>query len=266
MLVKTYFDAKYQLVTNINYFNALLEDEDYNTLSSIFDIENEFSQKLVSFEIEPGPETENDKILEYETFIKSIDSVRAQEISFDDFIENRDIHTGDLFIIRVEALQKDIFRDLETGLNTSFDNAYSIKKMEKRDSMIAIKKENLEAQIEEIKQLQKIYIDVLEEESQSTKASVNLGEGFPLQQEKTETKEYQLLNQEIKLRNELRVLEEQKIEENVFFDVISSFQLVGNKSTNIIDKYSLIFPLLMFALLSLFYFSKKIVRYVLNYE
>lgn len=266
MVVKTYFDSKYQLVTNINYFNALLADQDYTTLSDIFKVSKESAEKLVNFEIEAGPETENDRIVQYDRFIKSIDSIRAQEITYEEFIENRDIHSGDLFVIRVESFQKDIFTSLEHGLNTSFDNAYSSKKMEKRDSMLAIQKYNLEASIEEVKQLQKIYIDVLEEESQSTKASIALGEGFPLQQEKSETKEYQLLNQEIKLRDELRKLEEQKIEENVFFDVISGFQIIGNQTSEILKKYSLIFPAIAFILLVLVYFSRKIINFVLNYE
>lgn len=267
MLVKTYFDSKYQLVTNINYFNALLADKDYTTLSEIFKLENEESAaQLVNFEIEAGPETENDRIVQFDEFVKSIDSIRAQEITYDDFIENRDIHSGNFFIIRVESYQKDIFTSLEQGLNTSFDNAYSTKKMEKRDSMLAIQKQNLEASIEEVKQLQQIYISVLEEEAQSTKASIALGEGFPLQQEKSETKEYQLLNQEIKLRDELRKLEEQKIEENVFFDVISGFQLIGNQADDILKKYSLVFPAIAFILLVLVYFSRKTIKFVLNYE
>lgn len=266
MVVKTYFDSKYQLVTNINYFNALLADQNYNTLSSIFKIDEESASQLVNFEIEAGPETENDRIVQYDEFIKSIDSIRAQDITYDDFIENRDIHSGDLFVIRVESFQKDIFTSLEEGLNTSFDNAYSSKKMEKRDSMLVIQKQNLEASIEEVKQLQQIYISVLEEESQSTKASITIGEGFPLQQEKSETKEYQLLNQEIQLRNELRKLEEQKIEENVFFDVISGFQIIGNQTDDILKKYSLIFPTLAFILLIIVYFTRKTVKFVLNYE
>lgn len=266
MVVKTYFDSKYQLVNNISYFNALLADQNYTTLSNIFKIEEKSAAQLVTFEIEAGPETENDRIIQYDKFVKSIDSIRAQGVTYEDFIENRDIHSGDLFIIRVESLQKDIFTSLEEGLSTSFDNAYSIKKMEKRDSMLAIQKQNLEASIEEIKQLQKIYIDVLEEESQSTKASIALGEGFPLQQEKSETKEYQLLNQEIQLRDELRKLEEQKVEENVFFDVISGFQLIGNKTNSILKKYSLIFPAIAFILLVLVYFSRKTIKFVLNYE
>jgi hypothetical protein len=266
MVVKTYFDSKYQLVSNINYFNALLRDQNYNTISNIFKINEESASKLISFEIEAGPETENDRIIQYDNFIKSLDSIRGRDITYDDFIDNRDIHTGNLFVIRAKSFQKDIFTSLEEGLNNSFENAYSSKKMQKRDSMLEIQKENIKASIEEVKQLQKIYIDVLEEESQSTKASIALGEGFPLQQEKSETKEYQLLNQEIQLRNELRKLEEQKIEENVFFDVISGFQIIGNKTSELRKKYSLIFPILAFALLVIVYFSRKTVKFVLNYE
>lgn len=266
MVVKTYFDSKYQLVTNINYFNALLADQNYNSLSNIFKIQEEKASQLLSFEIEAGPETENDRIIQYDNFIKSLDSIKGRDITYDDFIENRDIHSGDLFVIRVESFEKDIFTSLEEGLNTSFDNAYSSKKMQKRDSMLEIQKENIKASIEEVKQLQKIYIDVLEEESQSTKASIALGDGFPLQQEKSETKEYQLLNQEIQLRNELRKLEEQKIEENVFFDVISGFQIIGNQTDDFLRRYSLIFPILAFALLVMVYFSRKTIKFVLNYE
>lgn len=266
MVVKTYFDSKYQLVSNVNYFNALLREKNYKTMSNIFDIDEKKASQLVSFEIEAGPETENDRIIQYDNFIKSLDSINGKDITYDDFIENRDIHTGDLFIIKAKSFEKDIFKSLEAGLNNSFENAYSSKKMQKRDSMLEIQKENIKASIEEVKQLQKIYIDVLEEESQSTKASIALGEGFPLQQEKSETKEYQLLNQEIQLRNELRKLEEQKIEENVFFDVISGFQIIGNQTNELRKRYSLIFPILAFALLVVVYFSRKTIKFVLNYE
>lgn len=266
MVVKTYFDSKYQLVTNVNYYNALLADKNYERLSEIFQVNPESAKELVGFSIEPGPETENDRILQYDRFVKSIDSIRALDITYEDFIENRDIHSGDLFIVKAESFKKDIFKSLEPGFKSSFNNAYSTKKMQKRDSMIAIQKKNIEASIAEVKELQKIYIDVLEEESQTTKASIAVGDGFPLKQEKSETKEYQLLNQEINLRNELRKLEEQKVEENVFFDVISGFQLIGNRTVDLIDRYSIIFPAIAFIFLILFYFTRRTIKFVLNYE
>ena len=110
--------------------------------------------------------------------------------------------------------KKDIFQNLVTGINKSFENLYSIEKMKKRDSMIVIKKQNSMASIRQIDSLKKVYIKVIEKEAEATTSSgnVTLGDGFPVVQEKMETKEFQLLNKEIELRNTLRVLEEEKLE------------------------------------------------------
>ena len=128
MLVRTYFDAKYQLASNIGYYNALLVDKDYEKMSEIFDIDEESVADIVVFDMSVGPETENDRIVEYDTFLKSIDSTRASEIIFEDFVENRDLYTGNVFEIRVESRKKNIFKSLESGINMSFENRYSSKK------------------------------------------------------------------------------------------------------------------------------------------
>lgn len=266
MLVRTYFGSKYQLATNLNYYNALIESEDYKTLSSIFEIDKDTVAHVMSFEMAIGPETENERIKEYDDFVKSIDSVRAQELSYDDFIENRDIYSGNLFEIRVESTKRDIFKSLETGINKSFENLYSIKKKQKRDSLIGLKKLNILSSIQQIDSLKKVYIKVIENESENTKANISFGEGFPLKQEKSETKEYQLLDKEIKLRDELRSLEEEKLEENEFFDVISSFQVVGNEVKFWYEKYSILFPLLGFLFLCGLFALNKFTSYVKNYE
>src|SRR5690606_4556923 len=267
MLVKPYFESKYQLITNINYFNALIENENYETLSTLFEIPEEEVQNIGEFDIQPGPETENDRILQYENFIKNVDSVRAQNISFEDFVENRSIYSSDFFEISVTALKKDIFPKLENGLNNSFTNIYSLKKMKKRDSLIAIQKTNILEQIAQVDSLQKIYIKVLEDESQSKPTEFSIGgEGFSLSKDKTNTKEYELLATEMKLRDQLKQLEEKKIEEDVFFDVISSFQDVGNRTSEWYQKYTLIFPAIAFVLLCVVYLSRKTVTYVTHYE
>jgi len=266
MLIRTYFDAKYQLATNISYYNALLVDEDYVTLSGIFDTPKDTIQSLVEFEIFPGPETENDRIVEYNEFIKSIDSVRAQELSFDEFIENRDIFSGSLFILKVYSTKKDLFKDLEKGIDSSFNNRYSEKKKKKRDDIIDIQKENISASIVQLDSLQTIYVDVLKKESEKASASIGLGDGFPLQQEKSTTKEFELINKEIALRERIRALDEQKVEESVYFDVISSFQEIGNREMKITEKYSILLPILGFLLLCFLYLASKTIKFAKKYE
>lgn len=267
MLVKPYFDSKYQLVNTIDYYNALLESEEYEALSNVFSLKEEEVKDIVNFEINSGPETENEKIIQYNDFLKSVDSVYASEITFDDFIENRSIYSGDLFEIKVSAFKKNIFKKLEDGLGKSFTNVYSEKKMKKRDSLISIQKENIMEQLRGVASLQNVYIKVLEEESKSSPTEVSIGgEGLTFNKDKTQTKEFELLNTENKLRNELKALDEQKVEEDVFFDVIASFQQVGNIDVKWYNRYLIIFPILAFGLLCFAYLTSKIVRFVKQYE
>ncbi len=266
MLVRTYFDAKYQLATNIKYYNALLGDKNYETLSNIFEVSVEEIAEIELFEMYKGPETENERIIQYDQFLKSIDSIRAQDISFDDFIENRDIYSGNLFEIRVESRKKDIFKSLEVGINKSFENVYSSQEMAKRDSTIALRKQIIESSLREIDSLLDFYKKIKENESETARANMDLGVDFPMTQQKSETKEFQLLDKKVKLNDDLRALEEQKIEENKLFDIISSFQVTGNVVSYWYEKYSLLFPIIAFMALCLAYILRKFAVYVKNYE
>jgi hypothetical protein len=265
-LVKPYFDSKYQLVSNIDYFNSLIEDESYNKLIEIFEIPEEEAKEIISFEIEAGPESENQKLKEYNNFLKTIDSTMAQDISYDEFLENRDIYASSSYKITVNSFKKDIFKSLETGLNSSFNNTYSEKKMKKRDSIIYIEKQNILSSLASVDSLQKVYIEVLKEESKSKSNTISLGEGFSLEPEKSKTKEYELLNKEIELKKELQALNKLSIEEDVLYDTIAEFQEIGYVSKSLLKKYSMVLPALAFLILCLIFLTNKIVKYVKSYE
>lgn len=266
MLVKPYFDSKFQLVTNINYYNALIGERDYKQLTDIFDINEDEAEEILEFEIKPGPENENDQLVQYDSFLKQLDSIRAQEVGFEEYLENRSIYSGDVFEINVKSFKKDIFRSLEKGLNSTFENTYSKKKMKKRDSLIYIAKERIKASLTKVDSLKQVHIRVLEEESKSQGGSYTSRDGLSFIQEKTQTKEFELLKEEMKLRQELSNLESQKVEEDVFFDTLSSFQDVGAKYSSLREKYSLIFPFLAFVFLTVIFLTRKLVAFVNSYE
>jgi hypothetical protein len=266
MLVKPYFESKYQLVTNIDYYNALITSDNQEELSRIFDIPKEDSEQILSFEIEVGPETENDLILQYDTFIKSIDSIRAQDIAYEDFVDNRDLFSSNLFMINVNSYKRDIFKSLAKGFESTFSNEYSQKLMTRRDSTISIKKQAYKKDLIKIDSLQRVYLRILEEESK--KGSVGIGiEGFlPLTQERSTTREYELFQNELRIRDSISVLDRLVIEENVYYDVLSQFSDVGSKSTDLTKKYSLLFPVLAFLTLILIFLGIKTVTFVKRYE
>lgn len=270
MLVQPNFDSKYDLIGKIGYYNALIASRDYKTLSEIFTLSEDDVKKINFFDIKPGPETENQKLVQYNKYLKSVDSslVIDQNINYENYIENRSIYSGNLFEITVQSLKKDIFPYLEDGLNKSFKNSYSKSKRDKRDTIIKYKRESLEKDMEEVKRLQKIYIDVIEDDTKSnTKPGIEIGKsGISLSSDKPETREFELLNREIAIRNQLRELDEEQIEENTFFDVISGFQAIGTPTSSFFDRYSIILPILTFLLLCMFYVARKVIIYVNNYE
>lgn len=269
MLVKPYFDSKYQLINSINYYNSLLEQADYATLSTIFTIPEEEAKSLMGFTVEPGPRSENENIKDYSNYIKSLDSTLTENnnISYEEYLENRNIFSNSLYNIKVYSNKKDVFAKLEDGLNSSFENKYSAREIKKRDSLIEIQKQSINNSIESLKELQNVYVNVLTEESKSGTNKISLGgEGFSIDQNKSNTREYELLNQEIKLKDQLRRLEEQKIEQDVIFDVVSSFQKTGEKEDNIYKKYKFIIPIVSLFLLVVIYLILSLVKFVKSYE
>ena len=268
MLVEPYFNSKYQLVNNIDYFNALISNNDYEALKDIFNVDDSVVDDISGFSIEPGPETENDRLLQYETFISKMDSVRAQAYPYEDFIENRSVYSGRYFLVKAYSPKSDIFKSLEAGVLSSFTNDYSDKEMRRRDTLIDIQRQNLQNQLKQVDSLKQIYIKVLQTESSSNKNGISLGTEFSLTGggDKQKTREYDLLREEQRIRNTLNQLEEKKIEEDVVFDVISSFQKVGNSSKNWKERYRFLFPILSFLLLMFYFVARKVINFTLEYE
>ena len=267
MLIRPYFDSQYQVVNNIKYYNTLISDKDYDMLSGIFRIAPDEVKKLVYFDIDYGPETKNEQIVQYDQFKKTLDSTTASKIEFDDFIKNRSIYSASIYEIEVLAKQKDIFAKLGEGFNNSLSNVYSEMKMQKRDSTIALQKENILEQIRQIDSLQAIYINVLNAESKNSKSEISFGsEGISMNKEKSNTKEFELLTQEIDLRNQLRALDQQKVENDALFDVISDFQKVGSVEKRLLYRFSLLLPALAFVIMCLIYLVMRAVKYVKSYE
>lgn len=267
MLVKPYFESKYQLITNINYYNALIKEKDFNQLKEVFDLELESAKKLVEFDVAIGPQSENDQILEYDMFLKSIDSTRAQEISFEDFINNRNIYSANVFEINVISKKKDIFRALESGLNKTFTNTYSSKKMQKRDSLIALEKASVLSSLKDADSLKQVYIKVLQDDANSqNQGTLTLKDGMSLVQERVKTKEFELLEKEITLKAKLNALDSQKVEEDVFFDTMSSFQDVGTKYKDPLKRYTILLPLLVLLVLTMVFLSVKTITFAKKYN
>ena len=155
---------------------------------------------------------------------------------------------------------------LEKGFSKTFENNYSKKNKTLRDSTIVIEKKKLLRDLKRVDSIQKIYLEVIKTESE--KESVILSNGdMTVSQEKTSTREYELLQEEMKIRNELTALDEKQINESDFYDVLSSFEDTGGiKKVSIYLRYPILFPLIAFGLMILTFVVYKTFYFIKEYE
>lgn len=265
MLVKTFFDSKFQLIDNIDYYNSLISNKNTEALQPIFEIEKEDLESIKSFDIEPGLETRNDLLKYYDLYIKEIDTSITSLISFNEFIKNRELVSGNLFGITVVSEKKDIFKNLEYGLRKSFANSHSIKVKQKRDSIFILQKESLLNQLDDLKKLKETYVNVLEQESKTPNLNLNYGQ-VPLNEQISKTKEFEIINKEIELKNRLRQLEQNQIEISEFYEILSSFQEVGSDYKPITINYKIVFPLISLLIFISLFLLWKAVIFIKNYD
>lgn len=266
MLVKPYFDSKYQLISSINYFNTLLDDGRHEVLADIFKISDDESKSLKEFEVQTGPETKNELLKQYDAYLKSLDSARAKSVTYTDFVENRDIYSSELFLITVKSFKGDVFRKLESQIDSIFSNRYSIEQKAKRDRIIDIKKTAFEKDLENMDSLQSLYSKVISKEAERGSAKVSVQGLLPLQQEKAQTKEFDVLIIEMRTRDSIKVLDQIKVEENAYFEVLSRFPEVGRKRSEIYSKHWFIFPISAFIGLCVVYLIVSTVKYIKNHD
>ena len=266
MIVEPYFESKYQLVNNIDYYNALIKSNNSTELAKIFEIDTLAAKKIVSFELEIGPETKNDLLLEYNEYISEVDSVIANNVSFTEYVDNRDILAGKTFSIVAESYKSDIFKSLEKGFINTFENKYSKKLKKLRDSSLLAKRFAYLNELEKIDSLQSTYLYIKKTESEDSKVSIGPSSLFPLLQEKTQTKEFELFQEELIIREKIREIDNTLIRESEFCDILANFKEAGEIETDITSRFLFIFPLLSFLALVLLFILFNVFKFIRKYE
>ena len=266
MLVKPYYDSEYQLTTKVNYFNSLIGSGNYKELSEIFEIDSSTTAKqIIGFEIEIGPETQYDLIREYDGYMRSIDSTLVLEMTYNDFLAKRDILAGTIFSITAKATENNIFPSLEKGFVKTFENEYSKKLKAKTDSVRRVKKQTFLQELERVQDIQETYLEIKKNESSKGEATY-AGGIIPLAQEKTKTSEYELFQEELRIRGAIRTIDEQLLNENEYYDILSRFDEVGTIQSSIFNKYTFIFPAVIFVLMVFTYALFRVFTFIKEYE
>lgn len=266
MFVSPKFDSKYELIGNIDYYNSLIKLKDFDELSKRFELNIEEAKSLLEFEIEIGPESKNEQIIKFNSFLKEVDSTTKSKIIFKDFLEDRNIYHAGMYLIRARSTEYKVFKKLNEGLNNSVEKTFSSIKQKENDALLSLEEVNLKESLKEIQKLKATYLEVLEKEAEKTNVSSSIGSTLGFQVEKTETKEDKLLDKELEVLNKLNNIKKERILNNAIFENYSTFKEKGLLENTWYKKFKIVLPLLMLGLLFLFNVSRKFYTYALNFK
>jgi hypothetical protein len=190
----------------IAFYNDLFIQKDSTTLADNLSISKNRANKISSIEIASNL-TENSRLQLYDSYLKSLDSVLASTITYQDFIDNSNDYDYNIQKVTLRTREKGNYSDvLKTIIKEIADNEFYksqkariVSKLNAQDTVVL-------QSLEESKALQEVYTDVLKklvEEQDQASRSGTTNITFEGQDNKVSTKEYELIKSDIGLRREL---------------------------------------------------------------
>jgi hypothetical protein len=266
--VKQNYDTGENLYNLISYYNDLVKQKDYQTLEYVLGIDMEQASSISDFDIEPIS-SENQKIKEYDSYIKTLDTTVAKTITYEMYTKNDVDHSHKNQQITIKAKKRNNFKTLfDNIVSTIESNDYFKRERTKDITELTNRKEALKEALEKSDSLQSTYKKVLEKDLRSEGSEIGIT--FEGNNDKDKTKEYELFKSDLEIRRELVDIERKIADKDKVIEIISSKQ----ESGSIDDKkelfglslspkifYATVLLLLTFVVLLLFNFIKFLEQY-----
>ncbi|MGB1004608.1 MAG: hypothetical protein ACPGVC_10270 [Salibacteraceae bacterium] len=261
MVVKPNYESGRQLYKNIAFYDELIQQENFELLAQTFNISLEEAQTLVSFEIEPVI-NENYMLSTYDEFLSSIDSNVALNFQYQSYTDNFKDYSFSEHEIKVTSTVNNVFVKLEEVIVSGVKSNVFFQKLEESERLIlARNKAYLQATLNEVDTLRKVYTDVLIKESEK---ETSQGTNISMAASEESTKELSLFAQENKINEEKNMLTRSEVRNIEIINVISNFQKIGFRKSGLTERWTVRIPLIFTLLLLFGLVFKELNSQVLN--
>ncbi|WP_053990703.1 hypothetical protein [Mangrovimonas sp. TPBH4] len=224
-VIKQNYDTGESLYNLLNYYNDLIMDQDFQSLSAGLNITLEEARNMVSFQME-SVLNNNQKLKVYDEFKKEIDSTLADNIDFEKFLDNSYDYNYAYQRLTVSATQKSLLKKVLPEIIKNIESIEFFKNQQRKDfAELEYQERVIKESLKESDSLQKVYQRVLEKINENPNAQTSIL--IDNTGDKSSTKEYELYANDIKLRRELVTIQREKEEIDKIVEVISSQQDEG---------------------------------------
>ena len=218
------------LYSAVGYYNDLLKQSDYEILGKALNLNEEKANSILSFDVKPVV-SENQKLLAFNNYMKGLDSLAATKIEYEDFLKNNEDYTFTHQQISIESTQRNSFKSVFENIVESINsNPFFVNEQRKDIAELNQIKNALELALVKSDSLQNTYKRVLEMSSKSDKSS-EIGITFEGSNDTEKTKEFDLYQSDLELRNQLVQIERNIQDKQYIVEMISNKQDSGFAST-----------------------------------
>ena len=234
------FGSTYQLYGNIDFYQNLIKNQDFEKLKSYLNLDSSGSRSLKEISIEPYT-NELLNLKNYKKLLVSADSLTAVGFSYEDYISKIPFDNYSRHVITIELnnnkvptyIEKRIIENIENNFyyknkketyieNLEFKKLYILKSIEKLDTLLFAEKKNSERE--------------------------NSGTTIVLDDNKNENIDLKLFDRYKSIRNELVEINYDLNDKKYVINTINSFSDIGSEE----DTYFIIITPLFLFLMSLF--------------
>ena len=228
--IKQNYNVGEGLYNSIDYYNDLLGNQDYEALEGALNIDSISSASILDFEIK-SVLSENEKLKEYDTYIKTLDSTVAATVNYELFIQNDKDYKHAIQQISVKSKSRNNFETVFDNIIKNIQsNKYFIRERFKDLKELKAREQNLKEALAKSDSLQVTYKKVLENVLKENSKS-EIGITFEGSNQIDKTKELELYKSDLELRRELVGIAREIDDKEEIVEVISSKQDSG-----VIDK------------------------------
>ena len=274
MLIRQNYDTGESLYNTINYYNGLMSQMDFATLSQELSIDSLYLTDIVGFGVEPLI-SENQKLVEFNRYTKRLDSVLVSTIGYDDYLENVDESIYQTQQLTISSKTNDNFKEVFQAIVDNLNSITYFKREQEKDiRQLENRKLAITNAMVQSDSLQKTYKKVLEstlDMNKGSQTSITI-EGAD---EKNKTKEYELYKNSIELRRELVSIEREKENKQFIVEILSNTPSKGfiDSSIKVLGRslspklfFAGAFTFILFFILLTITFIKFLEKYKTNFS
>lgn len=264
MIIQPNYRAIDQLYESLEYYNVLISQNDTTALSEKFDISYKTAKNLVEFKLS-SYDTEKDKLMAYDEFIKNTDTLTHLNFSYPIFKGDKaSKFDSDKYIFRIishdkklKSFESAIISDIEK--NRTLQNKRRItQNILKLDSIAAIKA------ISDANSLREFYKKVtllnVEKSRSTTDTYIDFSKGA------SKNNDLELFGIVKKLNQKLIVTEKEKERSENIVNIITSFNPSGKKIGTLYETKMFRWGVLLGSLILAFIVFKALNEYLKKYQ